>query len=78
MVGVNMVYDLLVIFTNGEYKTVNSVSKYGINNEIGCAYYDKNGYKSFFPLNQIMFIGRAFDYNNCKIADSYKYEGENK
>ena len=57
-----MTFDLLIIFHDGLTKIVRGVSGYGISDSAECFYYQKNGYRSFVPVNQVRFFGRLFDY----------------
>jgi hypothetical protein len=56
------VFNLLIRFKTGEDKVIAKVSNYGICNEKSVFYYEKNGYKSFIPVDSVIFIGREFDY----------------
>lgn len=57
-----MVYDVLIIFENGFEKVIDGVSNYGINKETGCFYFEKNGYRSFVPKDNVVYFGRRFDW----------------
>lgn len=55
-------FDLLIIYLNSNSKIVRRVDNYGVSDSSGCFYYEKNGYRSFIPITQVQFFGRAFDY----------------
>ena len=57
-----MVFDLLIIYKDRTETVIKSVKAYGINEPTRCFYYEKNGFKSFFPVENVRFIGRYFDY----------------
>lgn len=56
-----MIYDLLIIYRDGEEKVVHGVEDYGINS-CNQYYFIKNYHRSFVPADVIKFFGRAFDY----------------
>ena len=55
-------FDLLIIYHNMDEKIIKHVNDYGVSDSAGCFYYEKNGYRSFVPVNQVRFFGRSFDY----------------
>ena len=58
-------FDLLIIYHNMDEKIIKHVNDYGvydISDSVECFYYEKNGYRSFVPVNQVRFFGRLFDY----------------
>lgn len=56
-------FDLLIIYHDELRKIIRSVSNYGITlDNPGCFYYEKNGYRSFVPVDKVRFFGRLFDY----------------
>ena len=55
-------FDLLIIYHNGNEKIIKHVNKYGVLDSTGCFYYEKNGFRSFIPVNRVLFFGRLFDY----------------
>lgn len=55
-------FDLLIIYNNGDKKIIKRVNDYGVSDSAGCFYYEKNGFRSFVPVNRVMFFGRLFDY----------------
>lgn len=59
------VYDLLIIFTNGETKTISGVSRHMCHSE-GIFSFEKNGYRGFIPLSNVKYFGRAFDWADEK------------
>lgn len=59
-----MTYELLIIYSDGQEKTINTVSEYGCKSEQNIFYYVKNGYRSFIPIAEVKFFGRKFDYEN--------------
>lgn len=59
-------YDLLILFKNGSRKVIVSVSDYGICDDKGVFHYVKNGYRSFVPIDSVIFFGRAFDFEEEK------------
>ena len=61
-----MVYNLLIIFTDGTDKIIESVSNYGASEDGTRFYYEKNGYRSFLTSHSIRFVGREFDYKEKK------------
>ena len=56
------IFDLLIIYHNMNEKIIKHVNDYGVSDSTGCFYYEKNGYRSFVPVNQVRFFGRLFDY----------------
>lgn len=56
-----MVYDLLIIYRDGEEKVIHDVTDYGVNNA-NQYYFIKNNYRSFVQADVVKFFGRAFDY----------------
>lgn len=55
-------FDLLIIYHNGNEKIIKHVNDYGVSDSDGCFYYEKNGFRSFIPVNRVLFFGRLFDY----------------
>ena len=55
-------FDLLIIYYNGDKKIIKHVNYYGISDSSGYFYYEKNGFRSYIPVNRVMFFGRLFDY----------------
>lgn len=55
-------FDLLIIYHNGDKKIIKRVNDYGVSDSTGCFYYEKNGFRSFVPVNRVRFFGRLFDY----------------
>lgn len=56
-----MVYDLVIKFKDGSIKIIKSVTNFTANYEGKIFIVEKNGYKSFFPMENIIYIGREFD-----------------
>ena len=56
-----MVYDLLIIYRDGEEKVVHSVTDYGVNTA-NQYYFIKNNHRSFVSADVVKYFGRAFDY----------------
>lgn len=56
------VFDLLIIYKTGEKKIVEGVSNYSMMDNGKCFSYEKNGYRSFVPVDSVVFFGREFDY----------------
>ena len=63
-----VVFNLLIIYSDGTEKIVNDVTDYSFDIEIHCFVYKKNGYRSFVPVGAVRFFGREFDYNNKPIG----------
>ena len=63
-----VVFDLLIIYTDGTSHVVSDVSNYQINSKDGYFSFTKNGYNSFLPIQNVNFFGRRFDYENDKKA----------
>ena len=59
-----MEFDLLIIFSDGTEHLVKNVSDYEFIFKTQCFTYTKNGYKAYLPMNQVKFLGRAFDFHN--------------
>lgn len=57
-------YNLLIIYATGDRKVVKNISGYGHQQEGKIFYYVKNGYRSFVPIDGVVFFGREFDYEN--------------
>lgn len=55
---------ILIIYTDGKEHKVSGVDKYGCMNGEGPYYFEKNGFRSFLPKENIKFLGREFDYLN--------------
>ena len=55
-------FDLLIIYHNMDEKIIKHVNDYGVLDSVGCFYYEKNGYRTFVPINQVRIFGRLFDY----------------
>lgn len=55
-------YDLLIIYVTGERKLITNVSDYGHQTDAKMFYYTKNDFRSFIPVENVKFFGRAFDY----------------
>ena len=55
-------FDLLIIYNNRDEKIIKRVNDYGVSDSARCFYYEKNGFRSFIPVNRVMFFGRLFDY----------------
>lgn len=58
-----MTFNLLIIYKNKEKKVIPGVTRYGLN-EYGCFSFEKNGFRSFVPRDNVLFFGREFDYKN--------------
>lgn len=56
-------FDLLIVFSDGERKSIAGVEKYEIGQD-GVFRFVKNGYTSFLPKERITYFGRKFDYDN--------------
>jgi hypothetical protein len=56
----DVVYDLLIIFTDGQSKTISGVSNYHCMDEV--FFFEKNGYRSFLPKENIKYFGRKYDW----------------
>lgn len=59
----NYVNDLLIIFKSGRAKVISDVSIYGIENG-DMFYFIKNKYKSFIPVDGVIYFGRQFDFGD--------------
>lgn len=55
-------YDLLIIYKDGEVKIVKNVTSHAIEVESRCFMYEKYGYRSFIPMEEAKFFGKAIDY----------------
>lgn len=71
-------YDLLIIYRDGHRHVVKDVTNYKIlsNAAVDCAMYEKNGCKSFVPLDAISFMGRRIDYENVETHSCYDCKWE--
>lgn len=54
-------YDLLIKFTDSTEKKISGVSDYELLAEKNVFTVTKNGYRSFFPMDNVVYIGREFD-----------------
>lgn len=54
--------DLLIIFVDGEVKTVTGISNYEIDTKTRMFSFIKNEYRSFIPLENVKFFGRKIDW----------------
>ena len=59
-------YDLLIIYEDGDEKTVFDVNDYRFVAESRMFEYIKNGHRSFVPVEKVRFFGRQFDYKEEK------------
>ena len=56
-------FTLLIIYKDGEKKTIEGVGKYGVSTESEkLLFFIKNGYASFTPISEVRYFGREFDY----------------
>lgn len=55
-------FDLLIIYNNRDEKIIKHVNDYGVSDSAGRFYYEKNGFRSFIPVNRVLFFGKLFDY----------------
>lgn len=67
-----MVFDLLILFNDGTFKIVEEVSAYGFMFEGSIFWFDKNGYRSFLPKENINYFGREFDWGVRKLKGETK------
>lgn len=56
-----MVYNLIIKFKDSSIKVMKNVTSFNANYEGKLFVVEKNGYNSFFPMENIIFIGREFD-----------------
>lgn len=63
-----MTYTLLIIFKTGSPEKIIKVSNYGICDNHAVFFYEKNGYRSFVPIESVIFFGREFDYGEGKYS----------
>lgn len=54
------VYDVTIKFVDKTDKVIKKVSDFGLN-ECNCFYVEKNGYRTFIPRENVLYIGREFD-----------------
>lgn len=54
------VFDLLIVFTNDQRKTIRNVSSTSYSDEMFT--FDKNGYRAYLPRENIKYFGRLFDW----------------
>lgn len=54
-------FSVVVRFRDGLCKVIEGVAKYGVHENGTCFYIVKNGYSSFFVIEEILYIGRQFD-----------------
>lgn len=52
-------FDVIVKFKDGTEKVIASVSDYSKGED--CFVVVKNGYRAFFPTENVLYIGRSFD-----------------
>lgn len=56
-----MKFNILIKFKDGTEKIITDATEYGANNDNGCFYVIKNGYRQFIPKENVLYIGREFD-----------------
>ena len=59
-----MTFNLLIKYANGEEKIVKDVEGYKFNYDQKCFVFEKNGYRGFVPMNEVLYFGRKYDYMN--------------
>lgn len=57
-------FDLLIIFWDGTRKIVKDVDGYGTYDAAELFYYEKNGFRSYMPIDKVTFIGRLSDWED--------------
>lgn len=55
-------FDLLIIYNNGDERIIYNVNDYRIEPEKGVFVFDKNGYRHFVPIANVMYFGRYDSY----------------
>lgn len=58
------VYDLLIVWNDGERKVIKGVKEYKHSLDSKMFYFDKNGFLGFVPVDKVRYFGRRFDYDN--------------
>lgn len=56
----DVVYDLLIIFTDGSSITINGVENHWGEDDVFI--FKKNGYKNFLTKKNVTYFGRKFDW----------------
>ena len=56
-----MVFDLVIKFKDNSIKIIKSVTNFTANYEGKLFIVEKNNYNAFFPMDNIVYIGREFD-----------------
>lgn len=67
-------YDLLIIFnrtvnntTQSIWKVVENVTNHGYFDDSGIFFFRKNGYDAYIPKENVIFIGRDFDWDDKSV-----------
>lgn len=58
-----------VVFIDGETISFDSVTQYGITDDNVAYYVVRSGYKMFFNINQVKYIGRSSDLDNRQVGE---------
>lgn len=58
-------FTLLIIYRDGSRKSIPGVTDYFCDKNAGVFWFNKNGYKSFVPIDTVLYFGREFDYNEA-------------
>lgn len=66
---------LLIYFTDGSWKTIEDVYDYNCCANEALFWFVKNGYRSFIPVYNVKYFGRACDWVELP-NDNHKYQEE--
>lgn len=66
-------FDLLIVYKClGDKKVIEQVTSYGYNEATGMFWFEKNGFKSFTPKENVKYFGRKFDYEGVPATQFMK------
>ena len=59
--------ELWIVYKDGNSgKAIKNVTNYGCDKSICMFFFEKNGYRSFMPIENVKFIGPRADYFNLE------------